>query len=318
MSPSNQDELSLGTRPRADYPGTEIYSSPIVSIGLFRCPPSHPRFATEGRPRSHIAVFPRTPVRIVHAGGPEVVTDPTIVMLYNRGQQYRREPLCDDGDRCEWFALAPSLLLETIGRHDRSVEERPQAPFQQTHGPTADGVYVLQRAIVEHVVRALRRGSEPDRAWVDEAALDMFQRLLADLLPAPPPPPRMSGATRRARLDLVHRTAELLAVDPARPISIEELAREVGASPFHLCRVFRATVGRTIHDHLTRLRLRFAIERLTDPASDLAAIAVAMGFAHHSHFTATFRRILGITPSELRTAMACPSSATLATRLLAS
>lgn len=310
-------ELELGTRPRPDYPGAEVYASQVVRIGLFRCPVRHPRFATEGRPRGHIAVFPRSPVRIVHPGGDGVVADPTTVMLYNRGQEYRRERLSEEGDRCEWFALATPLLLEAVAHHDRSVVERPQRPFDRTHGPAGNGVYALQRAIVEHVVRAARGRREPDHVWVDEASLELFRQLLAEILP-PPRPMDARSATSRAHRDLVRHAREELALGARGGLTVDELARRVGTSPFHLCRVFRRWTGRTIHDHLTRLRLRLALEGLAAPGSDLAAVAVDAGFAHHSHFTATFRRYFGLTPSELRAAVAGPSPTALAHQLLAS
>jgi AraC-like DNA-binding protein len=42
------------------------------------------------------------------------------------------------------------------------------------------------------------------------------------------------------------------------------------------------------------------VERLLGGESDLGQIGVDLGFTSHSHFTSVFRRILGLTPSELR------------------
>jgi AraC-like DNA-binding protein len=78
------------------------------------------------------------------------------------------------------------------------------------------------------------------------------------------------------------------------------VARAVHASPFHLARVFRERAGVPIHRYLTRLRLRAAIERLADGADDLTALALDLGFSSHGHFTDTFRREFGRTPSDVR------------------
>jgi AraC-like DNA-binding protein len=42
------------------------------------------------------------------------------------------------------------------------------------------------------------------------------------------------------------------------------------------------------------------VERLLGGDADLAQIGVDLGFSSHSHFTWAFRRVLGLTPSELR------------------
>jgi AraC-like DNA-binding protein len=49
-----------------------------------------------------------------------------------------------------------------------------------------------------------------------------------------------------------------------------------------------------------RLRLHASLERVAEPGSDLTAVALDLGFASHSHFTAAFRRSFGLTPSALR------------------
>ncbi|MBA3270667.1 MAG: helix-turn-helix domain-containing protein [Acidobacteria bacterium] len=40
--------------------------------------------------------------------------------------------------------------------------------------------------------------------------------------------------------------------------------------------------------------------RLTEPGVDLLATALDLGYSSHSHFTETFRRSFGITPSAVR------------------
>jgi AraC-like DNA-binding protein len=74
----------------------------------------------------------------------------------------------------------------------------------------------------------------------------------------------------------------------------------VHASPFHLARVFRERAGVPVHRYLTRLRLRAALERLSDGADDLTALALDLGFSSHSHFTDAFRREFGRSPSDVR------------------
>ena len=64
--------------------------------------------------------------------------------------------------------------------------------------------------------------------------------------------------------------------------------------------IFRRSVGEGIGDHIHRLRVRTACERLLDPHASLAEVSFATGFADQSHFTRSFRRITGMTPALFR------------------
>jgi AraC-like DNA-binding protein len=82
--------------------------------------------------------------------------------------------------------------------------------------------------------------------------------------------------------------------------TLQALARRIGCSPFHLAHVFRDVVGVSIHQYQLRVRLTAALDEVVDSRRGLSAIAVDAGFTHHSHFSASFRRAFGITPSTLR------------------
>ncbi|NOT06869.1 MAG: helix-turn-helix transcriptional regulator, partial [Gemmatimonadales bacterium] len=86
----------------------------------------------------------------------------------------------------------------------------------------------------------------------------------------------------------------------ARGTDVGTLARRLGVSPYHLCRVFREATGTTLHAYRLDLRLRAALEQLDLPGAPLSRLAHELGFSSHSHFTATLRRRFGTTPSAFR------------------
>jgi AraC-like DNA-binding protein len=61
--------------------------------------------------------------------------------------------------------------------------------------------------------------------------------------------------------------------------------------------------GSSIHQYRLQLRLGIALERLAGGEVDLARLAVDLGFAHHSHFSACFRRVYGYTPGQARSTL---------------
>jgi len=82
--------------------------------------------------------------------------------------------------------------------------------------------------------------------------------------------------------------------------TILDIANLLGLSRRHLTRMFRATVGQTIHSYVAEIRLRKAIGFLT--ASDLSVkeISHKLGFTSPWGLTAAFRAATGKTPSQFR------------------
>ena len=99
------------------------------------------------------------------------------------------------------------------------------------------------------------------------------------------------------------RVLDKLRIEHCRRLSLDELAREAGVHPVHLSRTFRRCVGEGIGEHVHRLRVRTACERMLDPYASLAEVSFAAGFADQSHFTRSFRRITGMTPAAFRSVL---------------
>lgn len=82
-----------------------------------------------------------------------------------------------------------------------------------------------------------------------------------------------------------------------RGFTLDDLAREADVHPVHLARTFRRVQGESISAHLRRLRIEKACSLLRCDYASLADVAQQLGFADQSHFTRTFRRVTGTTPS---------------------
>lgn len=92
---------------------------------------------------------------------------------------------------------------------------------------------------------------------------------------------------------------ELLAARLGERLTLGELARELGTSPYHLARSFRRATGLSIHQYRIQLRVRTALLRLREDI-DLCTLGLELGFATHSHFTESFRRVFGRPPRAVR------------------
>ncbi len=99
------------------------------------------------------------------------------------------------------------------------------------------------------------------------------------------------------------RILEKLKTEHCRRLTLDEIAREAGLHPVHLSRVFRRCVGEGISEHVHRLRVRTACERMLNGYASLAEVSFATGFADQSHFTRSFRKFTGMTPAVFRSTL---------------
>jgi AraC family transcriptional regulator len=82
--------------------------------------------------------------------------------------------------------------------------------------------------------------------------------------------------------------------------SLSEIAGEAGVHPVHLSREFRRFYDCTVSDFMRKLRIEHASRLLADTDTPLSEIALLCGFADQSHFSAVFKREVGVTPSRFR------------------
>src|SRR5260221_1341296 len=257
----------------------------------------HPDFAEAGQVRCHVFVFPRTGVWIEHERERPFIADPTVVTFYNRHQPYRRRVLSADGDRCDWYSFTPAVLADLVCRLDPAAEDRPERPFRFTHGPSDPIAYAQQRLVAHH----LDGPEPPDSLRVEEVMLRVLARVLRTSYAARGlVPRRLPPANPALAVEVVDRVRGHALAHLDQRLTLSRLARVADCSPFQLCRAFRQVTGGALHQWLVRLRLQVSLERVAEPRRDLTAVALDLGFASHSHFTAAFRRAFGLTPSELR------------------
>ncbi|MBL7076818.1 MAG: AraC family transcriptional regulator [Kiritimatiellae bacterium] len=86
----------------------------------------------------------------------------------------------------------------------------------------------------------------------------------------------------------------------SRPIKIDEMAAVAHLSERQFERRFRQTFQITPTQHVLNVRIRAACNLLTSTHDTIAAIAQTAGFYDHSHFTRSFKRVMGHSPSDYR------------------
>lgn len=264
-----------------------LLATELVAVRDARCSCPRRGPGPEEEAASCDLVLPRAGVFRRDVAGRSELADGTRALFYRTGEVQRVAHPADGGDRCTVLSLAPAVLRGLARERDPGAAERAS--------PLPEGAVRLDAAadrLHRTLARACAAGVEPLAA--EEAALALVAHVLSRAAARPPAPATAArrDLARAARAELARRLSERL--------SLADVARAVGASPWHLSRVFREVEGATLTRHHLRLRLRAALERLLAGERDLTALALELGFAHHSHFANAFRAELGVPPSACR------------------
>lgn len=295
-----------------------IYRSPLVSVHEYRCRPVGPDRHREEHSHEHGVVFLRSGVFERHIGRESTVADANGVLFFNAWQPYRVTHPVAGGDNCVVLRARPDVLAEMLRPYHPAVTDGAP-PFAFPNGPCDSRAYLSMRALV----RGLERSDAVDPLAVDETVLGLIAQSIGTAYEVRGMRPRegtgsgesvavgdriavgdrSSGgrraSTRRAHADWAEHAKLVLAEQYRNRLSLDDVARAVHCSPYHLCRVFRRYTGASIHRYLTRLRLRASLDRLMDAGPDLTRLALDTGFSSHSHFTSAFAREFGTPPSKI-------------------
>ena len=113
-------------------------------------------------------------------------------------------------------------------------------------------------------------------------------------------PLRSSAQTRVRGVAHVEAMAIFIAEHFQQPITVNEIAAQVGLHPNYAMTLFKRVVGLPVNAYLTRHRLSHAQALLLNGEQKILAIALDCGFGSLSRFYDAFRSHLGCTPKQYR------------------
>ncbi|HLW74900.1 MAG TPA: helix-turn-helix transcriptional regulator [Gammaproteobacteria bacterium] len=262
-----------------------LYASPLVTVGDVLCSEGcgHGRHEEHCTAASIAFVRSGTFVRRDRMG--KHVADATRVVFFDPTEPYMVDHPLPGGDRCTSVSFAPATLREAL----RPKRGEPERAFDKSTLAGSSEMHLLHRELL----LAVRLG---DGVMVEETALRLLQLCTED-----EGTPRLRGAAANRAAALAAEAQVLIAESFAERVTLESLAGQLGVSPFRLCRAFRQSTGGSLHQHLMRLRLVTALEKLPEYRERLTDLAFDLGFSSHSHFTHAFRGYFGHSPSALLT-----------------
>jgi AraC family transcriptional regulator len=98
----------------------------------------------------------------------------------------------------------------------------------------------------------------------------------------------------------IHEVQIFLAQNLSRDVDLTTIAAHASLSPYYFTRQFTAMVGMPPYRYLISLRIQRAAQLLRESDLTVTQILHRVGFHSPSHFTTTFRRHMGLSPTDYR------------------
>ncbi len=198
------------------------------------------------------------------------------------------------GVRCRILNLEISLLPQENGISIRQFSEQSKSlqDFLKIHVPIYKG-YDAEgnlHTILTDIHKQLQNSA-------DEAEHKIMQnlnlaRLLIEIGRQRAKKYRTDGGSKYVRMALSYLNNYY-----DKDIKIEDIAEEIGISSAYLQRLFKEQTGKTLVDKMNELRIEKAKVLLETSRLPVIDIAFSVGFHNRQHFTYTFRKLTGCSPS---------------------
>jgi AraC family transcriptional regulator len=187
-----------------------------------------------------------------------------------------------------WMALDP-VLVEQVA--DDFKLGRPE--LRRMHcGPD-----LVVQQIGTALLRERESCFESGRAYGDMLGVALAAHLLRRHTVAPAP---SSPTARPLGAMALRRSCEFIETHLGDDIGLEEMAASAGLSVFHFARSFNASTGLPPHLYLMHRRIERAVSLLLDTPTPIADVALECGFYDQSHLNRYTKRLLGVTPGQIR------------------
>lgn len=266
---------------------TTLYRTGRLKILQHDCDCSAGHGESEEASRSDEIAFVQRGVFQKRSRDANVTLDPTRIAIFRKNEPYRITHPVEGGDRSIVVEFDPAELSTAFAaEEDASGTLLHRVPAML---PATPPLIILTARLYR-----IARTTAPDGLLIEETAYAILDELSASASRV-----HRSSGTVRPEKPCALNVAAHVSSRYRSTLSVDGIASALNVSAFHLCHSFREATGTTIHRYITTLRMSEAVRRVRDYRNNLTELALDLGYSSHSHFSATFRRYFGITPSDV-------------------
>lgn len=110
----------------------------------------------------------------------------------------------------------------------------------------------------------------------------------------------ISGSKEKTSISLVEQAKSYIDSHYCDDISLDEVSREINISPYYFSRLFKEETGGNFIDYVTAIRMERAKELLSTTNKSMKEICSEVGYSDPNYFSRSFKKKVGVTPTEYK------------------
>ncbi len=195
----------------------------------------------------------------------------------------------DDGPtRYLGISLTPSLMRLAADEMQLNFDSFTLPPQMQ-----------LRDEKIEHIALAIKAELEEkdthDRVYAEGLGLALAVHLLRRY---------GRGQSNGVKHGLTHKqlqsVRDYILEHLVQDLSLYKIASITGISASHFRVLFKQSIGLPVHKYVIKCRVERAVELLSNRRVKTSEVALKSGFADQSHMARCMRRVIGLTPAEVK------------------
>ena len=99
---------------------------------------------------------------------------------------------------------------------------------------------------------------------------------------------------------LIETAKDYILSNYSKDISLDDVSRRVNISPYYFSKIFKEETGEGFVEYLTGIRMEKAKELLTTTEYSMKEICSMVGYADPNYFSRSFKKNVGVTPTEYK------------------
>ena len=205
----------------------------------------------------------------------------------------------------DWAALGCEVVGEAqSGEEGLELARRlkPELIITDIRMPKMDGITMMnllrEEGCAAHCIVLTAHSDYLLKPFRDQELTHAVARVCRRMQPvsaAPAPKEKEPEATGYVRQAMDYIAAHYADAD----ISIAVIAEHLRVSEGHLSHVFKKQTGMTVTNYLTKTRIDAAMRMLARDHVKVYEAAAAVGYKDVTYFSATFKKLTGLSPSEV-------------------
>jgi len=173
------------------------------------------------------------------------------------------------------------------------------AALERSHLTDTTALVVLLTELREQL-RLLRGVDGPPsfpEAWTSLSRSEILSRFRNEIINGLPP----AAAAHAPLSPIVRRVKRIIDEQFADPLTLDRLAAGVGRSKRQLATLFQQELAMTVHEYLTRVRLRRALD-LIRKEEKIEVVSLLVGYRSKKNLYRQLKLRIGVTPTAYRAA----------------